>query len=311
MKKTTSVKWGNLKVGILITIAVVALFWASLSGGGTSIFDSKGDFICYFKNVNGLVKGSPVWMSGVEVGNVKSISFVNLDSLRQVEVVCKVKKSIWKMITEDSHVELGTIGFLGDKFVEIIPGTTGKPAIAENSILPTYNANDAANMFKAGEDAFKDAGSLVNNLDSVLARMERGEGTLGQLSTNDKLYTDLASLIKSLTKVTTYLQKNQERIITSVERTSNSVAGLTDKVNENKGTLGRIVNDPELYDNLAATSVKLDSILYKINTAEGTLGLFVNDTTLYSEFSNLLGRVNSLITDIEKNPRKYFKFSVF
>ncbi|RKX20874.1 MAG: MCE family protein, partial [Candidatus Zixiibacteriota bacterium] len=59
------------------------------------------------------------------------------------------------------------------------------------------------------------------------------------------------------------------------------------------------------------TSVKLDSILYKINTAEGTLGLFVNDTTLYSEFTNLLGRVNNLITDIEKNPRKYFKFSVF
>jgi len=146
MKKTTSVKWGNLKVGILITIAEVALFWASLSGGGTSIFDSKSNFTCYFKNVNGLVKGSPVWMSGVEIGNVKSIKFVNLDSLRQVEVVCKVKKSVWNMITEDSHVELGTIGFLGDKFVEIIPGTFGKPAIVEKSVVPTRNANDAANM---------------------------------------------------------------------------------------------------------------------------------------------------------------------
>ena len=88
MKKSTSVKWGNLKVGILITVAVVALFWASLSGGGTSIFDSKSNFVCYFKNVNGMVKGSPVWMSGVEVGNVKSISFVNLGNFLFVSWNC-------------------------------------------------------------------------------------------------------------------------------------------------------------------------------------------------------------------------------
>ena len=77
-KKSTNIGWGNLKVGIVILIFVALMFWASFTGGGTSIFDSKGKFVSYFENVGGLVNGSPVWMSGVEVGNVKSIKFVNL-----------------------------------------------------------------------------------------------------------------------------------------------------------------------------------------------------------------------------------------
>ncbi|UCG62529.1 MAG: MCE family protein, partial [Candidatus Zixiibacteriota bacterium] len=122
MKRTTVVKWGNLKVGALLTVVIAIMFWASFSGGGTSIFDPKGKFVCYFRNVNGLVRGSPVWMSGVEVGNVQSVDFVNIDSLRQVKVVCRVKKSVWDKLTKDARVQLGTIGFLGDKYVEIIPG---------------------------------------------------------------------------------------------------------------------------------------------------------------------------------------------
>ena len=79
MKKTTSVKWGSLKVGLLLAFAVGVMLWASLSGAGTSIFDAKGKIVCYFGNVSGLVSGAPVWMAGVEVGNVKSIKFVSLD----------------------------------------------------------------------------------------------------------------------------------------------------------------------------------------------------------------------------------------
>jgi phospholipid/cholesterol/gamma-HCH transport system substrate-binding protein len=71
------------------------------------------------------------------------------------------------------------------------------------------------------------------------------------------------------------------------------------------------MNDPVLYDNLAATSARLDSVIHKINTAEGTLGLFVSDTALYVEAVNLMARINILVTDIEANPKKYFKFSVF
>lgn len=311
MKKTTSVKWGNLKVGIVITFAIAMMFWASLSGGGTSIFDPKGQFICYFKNVNGLVNGSPVWMSGVEVGNVRSVDFVNIDSLRQVKVVCRIKKAVWDRLNGNARVQLGTIGFLGDKYVEVLPGVDGGKPIAEMDIIETVDAGDATAMFKAGEEAISDVQSVVNGLDTLLVRMNRGQGTLGKMTTDDRLYQEVTLLLAKLTVLTADLQKNQERIVSSLERTSNAVGNLSQKVDNNTGTIGRLVNDPALYDNLSASTAKLDSILQKMNQAQGTLGLMVNDTTMYSEVTSLVARLNNLVADIEKNPRKYLKFSVF
>jgi len=311
MKKSSSVRWGSLKVGIVLIIAISVMFWASLGGGGTSIFDPKGSFECYFKNVNGLVSGAPVWMSGVEVGNVRSVSFINLDSLRQVKVKCKVKRSIWKMLTEDARVHLGTIGFLGDKYIEILPGTKGLSPIEEGGVILTKDAGDAVAMFKAGEEAIGEARSVIDNLDTLLYHMNQGEGTLGQLAVNDKLYQEMTSLMGKLTILTADLQKNQERIVSSIEKTANSVASLSEKVNQSEGTIGKLINDPKLYDNLTAISTRMDSIVNKINTAEGTLGLMVSDTGLYVEMTNLMARVNNLVTDIEKNPGRYLKFSVF
>lgn len=311
MKNTIGVRWGNLRVGILLTIVIILLFWASLMGGGTSIFQSKGKFVCYFKNINGLLTGSPVWLAGVEVGNVKSVDFVNLDSLRQIKVVCKVRWSVWHVLTVGTKVQLGTIGLIGDKYIEILPGPVGGPPIKEWDVVPTHDPGDASSMFQAGEEALHKAGDLVANIDTLLGRMNRGEGTLGQIATNDELYVQLTRLSANLTRLVSDLQSNQERLIGSIERMANSIADLAEQVNENRGTLGKIISDPQLYDNLALSTARLDTIMNKINHAEGSMGMLVNDTALYVEVTNLMVRVNNLITDIEKNPRKYFKFSVF
>ncbi len=311
MKKAAGIKWRSLKVGLVLIFAIAMMFWASLGGGGTSIFDPKGYFECYFKNVNGLVTGAPVWMSGVEVGNVRSVSFVNLDSLRQVKVKCRVKKSIWSMLTYDANVQLGTIGFLGDRYIEILPGTKGLPTIEEGAIIPTKDAGDASAMLKAGEDAIGEVRSVVDNLDTLLFNMNEGRGTLGQLAVNDQLYNEMTLLLSKVTVLTADLQKNQERIVSSIEKTANSVEALSEKVNKSEGTIGKLINDPKLYDNLTAISTRMDSIVSKINTAEGTLGLMVSDTGLYIEMTNMMVRINNLVADIEKNPGRYFKFSVF
>lgn len=311
MKRTIKVKWGKLQVGILLMVAMAAMLWASLTGAGTSIFDPKFNFDCYFKNVNGLLPGSPVWMSGVEVGNVRAVRFVNLDSLRQVEVTCKVKESVWHMITIDSKVQLGTIGLLGDKYVEILPGTKNFAQIEEGDVVPSQDVGDAAAMFERGEEAFENIGSVVNNVDQILERMNKGEGTLGKIATDEALYSELTELVSHLTKLTAGLMKDQDRLVGSIEDMAQSVSELSTQVGDNTGTLGKLMTEPELYDNLASSTARLDTIMTKINNAEGSMGLLVNDTTLYIEVTNLMVRVNNLVTDIEKNPRKYFKFSVF
>lgn len=311
MKRSISVRWGKLKVGLLVMTAIAIAMWASLTGGGTSIFESKGLFSSYFTNVNGLVNGSPVWMSGVEIGNVKSVRFVNLDSVRQVEVICRVRRSAWMMLTRGTEVALGTIGFLGDKYVEVYPGPKGEQVISEGEIVPTRDVGQATAMFKAGEAALNKAGSLAGNLDTLLGRMNRGEGTLGQLATDKALYVQLTQVLTDLAALTRDLQKNQERLTASIEKMGNASEQLTNDVTKGTGSVGKMMSDPMLYDRLASTSARLDSITSKINSPSGNVGLLVNDTALYNEVTELVARINNLVTDIEKNPRKYFKFSVF
>jgi len=311
MQRSVKIKWGAVPVGVLIMIAIAILMYTSMTGGGTSIFETKVNFVCYFENVNGLVKGSPIWMSGVEVGNVTALDFDVVDTLRQVKVFCRVMGKIHPYLNADARVELGTIGFLGDKYIEVIPGLKGAPPIKSGDVIASKSVGSAPAMFEAGERTFEKAGMLVHNLDTFLVRVNRGEGTLGQFASNDTLYMQLTALLANLTRITASLQKNQESLMESIRHMSQSVGDLATQVNENKGTLGKLIAEPALYDNLNATSARLDSVLNKINRSEGNLGLLVNDTALYVELSNLLARANNLITDIEKNPRKYFKFSVF
>lgn len=311
MKRTIKIKWGELKVGLLIAVSIVVLIWASFSGGGTSIFESKAKYRAYFSNVNGLVKGSPVWVAGVEVGNVYSIKFVNLDQERQIEVKFRVIRSVQNMITTDAIIKVGTIGFIGDKYVEIIPGTLTNPRLEEGSVIGSITPGDLSAVFAEGEKTMIKAQSLTDNLEEITDRIRRGEGFTGKLFTDDTLYIEMTRMLAALTALINDMQKSQGGIVSSIESISENLESVTEKVDSNRGTLGKILSDPSVYDNLHASTGRIDSILAKLNEGRGTAGAMLNDDELYEEIKNLIVRIENLVTDIEKNPRKYFKFSVF
>lgn len=311
MKRTIRVKWGELRVGLIITAAIAALLWASFSGGGTSIFDTKVMYKGYLTNVNGLVSGAPVWIAGVEVGNVKSIEFVNLDSARQIEIYFRIKKSVTNMITTDAAIKLGTIGFLGDKYIEVVPGTLSLPRLAPGSEIRTVPSGDLNEMLSEGEKTMHSTRSLTENLSDLTDKLKRGEGSAGQFFTNDTLFHELTKLVSAMTGLVKELQKNQERLTTSVENASKSIDNITSQINSKTGSAGKFISDPALYDNLRSSAGRIDSILARIGRGEGTAGALVRDDSLYQDMKNLIVRVENLVSDIEKNPRKYFKFSVF
>ncbi|MCP4634289.1 MAG: hypothetical protein GY855_15290, partial [candidate division Zixibacteria bacterium] len=239
------------------------------------------------------------------------IKFVNLDSAGQIELKLRVKESVTNMITIDARIRLGTIGMLGDKYLEIIPGTLGKQLIAEDGAIKTDAKGDLAAIMSEGEELISSSRKTMGNLCDITKQIQNGEGTLGQLISNDELHVELAGLISSMTILMDGLQKNQERITGAMENMSSDLADVTAKANSNTGTIGKLLSDPKLYDNLNSSTGRIDSILSKINQGEGTAGAIVNDDDLYQEVKNLVVRIENLVTDIEQNPSKYLKFSVF
>lgn len=311
MKRTGKVKWGNMWIGILVTFAIAVVLYSSFGGGGVSIFAPKNIVTAYFQDVNGLVKGAAVRMAGVEVGSVKSVEFVNLDPIRRLEVKLNVKESVWPLLTADSKVQLGTLGLLGDKYIEIIPGSPDQPVVKPGTVLQTVPEVGLDALVRKPPEVTNSIDSILLNLRDITSEIAKNEGTLGKFISDTGLYQKLVAALDRTTDVMSEFSRNQKAIMEKLTTTLDNTADITGKIDRNEGSLGKLISDDSLYNNLSNSSRRLDSILALIEHGEGSAGALVNDAQLYEEIRDLVVRMNNLVADIEKNPRKYFKFSVF
>ncbi|MCH9031274.1 MAG: MCE family protein [candidate division Zixibacteria bacterium] len=308
MRRSNRVKWSELWVGLLVMFGFVILIWASLTGGGTSIFEDKRNFSVYFENVQGLTRGSPVWISGVEVGNVRSITFDK--SLRKIEVMGRVQNKVWHLVSADSKAKIGSIGLIGDKFLEIVPGDPSAAPLEDNGVLVAIE-DDIGKVFREGSDAITSVKEIARNLSEIMDKINSGENTLGRMLSDDSLYIRLNATLGSLSETVERFNSHQDEMFESIEDGVESFGRLTDALLDSGGTVGRLLFDSTLYGDLTNLVADLSSIAGKMESGEGSAGALVNDIELYENTKNMLARLENLILDIEKNPRKYFKFSVF
>ncbi len=183
----------EMKVGVFVFIGLVILMTFILSIGGVKTWTSgyKVNFI--FNFVNGVKRGAPVRFAGVDVGQVQAIKFYYDDK----EVKTKVRLTCWvnkrASIPLDSTIWVNTLGLLGEKYVEIIPGQD-------------YNNVMAAGQDLAGEDPLpmneimKDAKNIADNINIGVEKILNKEGTVGKLLYDDKIYNELDALVTDIRK---------------------------------------------------------------------------------------------------------------
>ena len=124
MPRTRSLVWSELKIGIVVIVAVVlASVLIFLLSGDTGFPWQRYSIKTTFTDVAGLKAGSPVRVAGVEVGAVESVGFVG----DHIEVVMQVKKEHASRITTESRSTLGAVSLLGESAVDITASTSGTP----------------------------------------------------------------------------------------------------------------------------------------------------------------------------------------
>ncbi len=308
MRRSNRVKWSELKIAIVVIFAFAFMLYASFTGGGTSIFEGKNSFVVYYNDVKGLTAGSPIWVRGIEVGNVKSIEFAR--ERNQIKVVGRVAKNVWDMIKVDASIKVSSVGFIGDKYLELDPGDPSLPTL-ENHGEVKANEADAAKIMGEGVSALENINTLSKQLSETLELINKGEGTIGKLFTDDSMFKNLNEALVSMRETMDGFNKNQDRAFTSLEDGVASMQKLTDAWTDSNGTVGRMLYDSSLYTNMANVTERFGSILAKVDSGQGTIGGFVNDDSVYENLHNLMARLENLLLDMEKNPKKYFKVSVF
>lgn len=337
--------WKKVKVGLVLTLALLILFFAVFFAGNIeSFFSPKIILKAQIRDVKGLKTGAPVWLSGIEVGNIKSIY---LDPVHGTSVTLSIRKSAQGYIKKDSAATILTIGLLGDKYIELSPGTTGSQIVAAGDTLKGSAQVDMQEV--VGNTAVS-----IEKITSLIGRIEKGEGTLSKFITDPGLYNNLeetsrilSALLKdvknakgtlglfvedpSLYNKITAAASSMEELSSSINKSSGTLKKFVEdptlfnrllaatasmeefakRLNESQGTVKRLMEDPELYENLAKASMHLSSILEGMDKGNGAAGKLLKDDELAKDLKETVSELKEIAKDIKGNPKKYFKFSLF
>jgi phospholipid/cholesterol/gamma-HCH transport system substrate-binding protein len=323
MKK--QLMWSKLKVGVVITLALITLFFTMFFAGGIEdIVSPKINLKAQIQDVKGLRQGSPVWLSGIEIGAVRAI---HLHPEFGTVVVLSVKKNAIQYVKKDSHASVLTMGLLGDKYVELSPGTPQAGAVEPGDMIAGAAQLELKDVMEVGTVSIQRMSDFIKKLDNLLTKIEKGEGTVSKFLTDPAFYDNLRDATKSLSltlkdirdaRGTIKLLMEDPALYNNLLAASSSLEGLSKKMNEGSGTLKMMIEDPTLYNRLLTAAASLEefsakskSVMEKIDKGEGVAGTLVNDEEMAAELKDTVTELKQLLKDIKADPKKYFKFSVF
>ena len=310
MRRSGHIPWGEFRVGIVIFIGLAIFLWASIRGG-SAFFENRTELRVIFRNVDGLTEGSPVWFRGLEVGSVSGIDVREENDSSFVFVRLKVRPEIVSILGADASARIDAINFFGEKYVDLTPGSIGAAALDPSVPLVSEEPVRFGTIVKSGEAGLEDLRQAVADLSEILAHVRSGEGSLGRLVADRGFHDDMRRFLQETAALARSLDVSQAKTADALTAAATRLDTLLDAVHRGEGTLGLMATDPRLYQSLAGASAGADTVLGRVAAGEGSVGRAFTDEQAYLEFTRTLERVNKLLEDIQKNPKKYFKFSVF
>lgn len=313
-----SLRWVQLRVGLLIVVALATLaLGIFLVGQIGVVYGARYRLVTLMPSASGLMRGALVRVGGQDVGKVAAIEFVPFGERRGPEDVLKitleVDRSVQEQIRTDSEARLLTQGLLGDKVIEIRPGTAAGAALQEGDTLRSTRPVDLEELLRSASDALGNAVVLLSDFREIADALLRGEGTAGRILTDDDLYR---SFLDASGAMSTFLRSfegggtlgrlaRDSMLYVELRSAVAALDTVTQAIVEGRGTLGRLLWSDTLYARLVDTSLRADSILRRLESGEGTAGMLVQDPALYENLNKLAVDLQGVLEEFRAQPRKY------
>jgi phospholipid/cholesterol/gamma-HCH transport system substrate-binding protein len=276
MAQRKQLTWTDLKVGIFVLVGLivtgVGVFY--VTGAGASL-SPKYQLFTYLPDVQTLTVGAPVRLNGVDVGNVDGILLTPnpSDPEHSVKLTLRIDRKYQNYIRTGSVASLETEGLLGNQYVTISRSLTGLP-VPPSGEIPGKAESSIAEVASRGIVLEQNIGTLTEQVQTMIADVQKGRGTLGKLLTDPALYNNLNATVQHTEKI--------------VEATQ-----------QGRGTLGKLVTSDDLYKKADSAINHADNMLGAIQDQKGTLGKFVYDPAFYQSTKRLVDNGNSLLDGIQ------------
>jgi phospholipid/cholesterol/gamma-HCH transport system substrate-binding protein len=320
-----NLEWRQLRVVLLIAISIVLLAYGVYQVGKVfDVFASRYELVTTVPTALGLREGAPVTLAGQRIGQVKRIEFIPVDrktSGDNLRITLAIAHEVRDQIRRDSRAFLRTQGLLGDKFVDIEPGTAGNAVLIAGDTLRAGKSLDIEEFMTQASAALDEATAVVEALRSVTTGLANGEGTIGQLLTDEQLYGRMVSTTGQLEGVLRQINSSNgtlghlirdpalyQRLTSTVSRVDSLGAAIL----YGDGSMARLIRSDSLYRSLAGTAFRADSamggvagIVSRLERGEGSIQKLMNDPALYDQFLKSVIDLQSLIEAIRTDPEKF------
>lgn len=306
------VRWSQLKVGVLVIVALCALialiFLMSNSTGG--FWSGRLTLRSYFENSAGLKVGAPVLLDGVTVGSVNAIRVVTdpAHRLTPVEVAMKINRRFAAGIRDDSKSSLETQGVLGDTLVDIDSKRAHGGPAQNDAELPTTETPNLQDVIQASQGTIERLDTILDQVNQIADTLNSKNGSIGLLINDPTLYKKALSTLNELSAIVDEVNNGQGSVgklikdDTMYNRLNNMVAkaeDITTQIDNGQGTMGKLLKDDTLYKELKDTTHNLNQITATINSGQGSLGRLTKDPKMADKLSDAIDKLDSVLTQID------------
>lgn len=298
----------EVKIGVFVVSVLVVSFFVINYLRGKDIFNKEIELVSRYDNVEGLVPSAPVFIKGYKAGKVSEVEYQ--PETDDFKVTCSVLKEF--RIPSDSKMTIYAVDIMGGKGVKIDLGTA-ETLVADGSELAP--AKEAGLLDGLAEGVGPLLSKLGNTLDSLSVAVSGVNAMLSE-SNQAAISNTLAHLektMKSVGSVASAIDGKSEELTALVDNLASLSAkfgSIADKADGAMTGVSSVVTKIDESD-IAGLVSSFKSLLEKINDPDGTIGKLLVDGSVYDSVDELLNDVDSLVKQIEENPKKYIKISVF
>jgi phospholipid/cholesterol/gamma-HCH transport system substrate-binding protein len=289
------------KVGVFTVIVILVSWWGIKWLGGQNIFLTNNSYYVYFDDVTGLQESSRVKMRGVEVGNVRSITLME----DKVKVEIAIEADYEDMIPDNSIAEIASAGLMGGMEIYIIQGDSETSMPDGGTFEGRVRTDMLGSLADKGGELLDGLNVTVENLNTLL---EANSENIGKLVANLESVT--ASIDEMLTASSDEIEGALGDLRSFTTMLSESSADIQTMITNLESFSGDLA-DADIVEKLNTTVESLNGVLSTIENAEGSVGKLLNDTELYDSLTTASDNLGLLLEDVKARPMRYVNISVF
>lgn len=278
---------------------LVILFFGMNFLKGLSLFSTGNKYMAKFDDITGLSASSPVYCNGVKVGTVESIEY---DYTRPQDIVAVIGMNGDMQLPQGTTAEIAS-DLLGNVRLVLKLGNMADGLLA---VGDTISGQQQTGLMSKAADMVPQIEQMLPKLDSILA-------SVNALLADPTLSRSLHN-VEDITAGLTTTAAGLSQLTASLNRQLPALMNKADGVMANADTLTHSLNQMDLAATMAKvdrTLQNVEQMTALLNSKEGTLGLLMRDPGLYNNLNATMSHADSLMIDLKAHPKRYVHFSVF